>query len=452
MQMRLKIPVTILLISAFSALNAQAAERSGFSEIISPLRSWFDQKTATGGWYGLRDSLKEQGVTFSSNFTTDIGGNPVGGRKKNTIYSGFLNIGVALDFEKIASLKGLALTVTNYFASGGDLSSSVGNFFGVQEIYAPGTYYFGELDLSLSLLEDKFTLETGRLFAGDVFATSDLFQYYVNGGINNNLNSIGANIFFPSFNIAAWAVRAGYQPNEDWHFIAGIYNADTGVESIKKRGADLSFDMDKGYLAIGQLSYKHSQAPEDKGLPGSTTFGAYYQSSKFQDFDVASRRWTGNYGLYLICEQMIFRGDWPEYKGERHMRAGALYAEKAKKPYHRQTAAPADHPKGLTAWAGGYLAPNEHINTQSYQIAGGLVYQGMLPGRDLDATAFCVLLGKFSDRLPGQDIETVLELNHRFQIGQWFYITPDIQYVIRPAGRNDIDNALVLGLEISSNF
>jgi len=46
----------------------------------------------------------------------------------------------------------------------------------------------------------------------------------------------------------------------------------------------------------------------------------------------------------------------------------------------------------------------------------------------------------------------VLELNHRFQMGPWFYITPDIQFVINPDGRDTIDNALVLGLELSANF
>ncbi|MFC1643847.1 carbohydrate porin [Candidatus Omnitrophota bacterium] len=444
--------VIIFLIFAFETANAQDAERSSFSEVIAPLKSWLGQETATGNWNGLRDKLEDQGVTISSNFTTDIGGNPVGGLKKNTIYSGFLDVGVALDFEKIASLKGVALTVTNYLASGSDLSSGIGNFFGAQEIYAPGTYFFGEMDLSLSLLDDTLTLETGRLFAGDVFATSNLWQYYVNGGINDNLNSMPANIFFPSFNIAAWAVRTSYQPNKDWHLTAAIYNADTQVEKMEKYGADFSFDMDNGYLAIGQLVYKHNQSRDDKGLPGSTTFGSYYQSSRFQDLADSTRRWHGNYGFYLICDQMIYRGDWPEFKGRPYMRSDATYAERVKKPYHRRDAMAADRPKGLSVWAAGYFAPNDHINTQMYQITSGLVYQGLPPNRDRDVTAFCIILGKFSDKLDGQKIETVLELNHRFQVGQWFYITPDIQYVIRPNGRSDIDDALVLGLEISTNF
>ncbi|MFH1878422.1 MAG: carbohydrate porin, partial [Candidatus Omnitrophota bacterium] len=206
------------------------------------------------------------------------------------------------------------------------------------------------------------------------------------------------------------------------------------------------------FLSIGQLTYEHGHTREDTGLPGSVTFGGYYQSSRFQENGNPDILRRGNYGFYLICDQMIYRGDWPEFRGRHHMRSGATYAERDSEPYHPQSATGADRPKGLSVWAGGYLAPDDRINAQIYQIAGGLVYQGLPPNRDFDVTAFCVIIGKFSGRMTGRDTETVLELNHRFQIGPWFYITPDIQYILRPGGQNDIDDALVLGVEISTNF
>jgi carbohydrate-selective porin OprB len=68
--------------------------------------------------------------------------------KEHTSYAGFFDVAFAFDFEKIASLKGLSLTITNYLASGQNLSEYIGNFFLVQEIYAEGNYFFGEMDLS----------------------------------------------------------------------------------------------------------------------------------------------------------------------------------------------------------------------------------------------------------------------------------------------------------------
>ena len=205
-------------------------------------------------------------------------------------------------------------------------------------------------------------------------------------------------------------------------------------------------------MAVGQLTYKHHQGRQENGLPGSATFGGYYLSSKFSGLAEPTRTWRGNYGLYFIADQMIYRSDWPEYHGPSHLDSEAGYSERVKQPYYPRTTSAADRPKGLTAWWAAYLAPQEDINTQTYQLAGGLVYQGLVPNRDRDVTAFCVIYGNFSDKLSGQDAETVIELNHRLQVSPWCYITPDIQYIINPDGRHNIDNALVLGAEASFNF
>lgn len=445
-----KLLIAICLIFATAA--AHAAEPASHREDLPFLESWFRQEEATGDWYGLRNKLDDRGITISSNYTTDIGGNPVGGLNQVVRYSGFLDVSVTLDLEKIVSLKGVALSVGNYWASGRNLSEAIGNFFLVQEIYVPGNYFLGEIELSLESPDETMTVEVGRLFAGDVFATSDLWKYYVNAGINSNMNSISANIFFPSFNIAAWATRVNFQPNREWHLDAAIYDANPRVFKNDNHGACMSFEMDSGYLAMGQLSYKHHQRPEDNGNPGSTTFGCYYQSSRFQDLTDPTKRWHGNYGYYFIFDQMLFRGDWPVFEGPDYMSSDATNAQRIEEAHGPRTAVSADRPKGLTAWFAAYIAPQVHINTQAYQIASGLTYQGLPLNRDHDVTAFCVILGKFSDQLDGQGIETVLELNHRFQISQWLYVTPDIQYIIEPNGRSGIDDALVLGVEISTNF
>ena len=427
---------------------AYAATAEGVS---IPQNSWLGQQTLTGDWGGLRSRLVDKGVTISANYTMDLAGNPTGGNRQGFTYAGFLQVGAALNLEKLISLKGLALTVSNYVASGRNLSNEIGEYYGVQEIYAPGDYYFGELDLSLTLAEDKLILEAGRLFAGDVFATSDLWQYYMNGGINTNLISSSGDAFFPHFQVASWGARATYEPDKKWKFAAAAYDANPKVKDPYRHGADFSFSTDDGCLAVGQLTYKHNHDKEG-GLPGSATFGGYYESSKFNYLADSSITRKGNYGLYFIIEQMLYRGDWPEFTGPKHLSSQAGYSERVKQPYYQRIAFPADRPKGLTAWWSTYLAPQEKINAQTYQLAGGLVYQGLPPNRNRDVTAFCVIYGNFSDDLAGQDAETMLELNHRFQVSQWCYITPDIQYIFNPNGRHNVDNALVLGAEASFNF
>jgi carbohydrate-selective porin OprB len=46
----------------------------------------------------------------------------------------------------------------------------------------------------------------------------------------------------------------------------------------------------------------------------------------------------------------------------------------------------------------------------------------------------------------------VLEVNHRFRLAPWLYVTPDLQYVFRPNGGDDEPDAAVVGGEIGIDF
>ena len=75
-----------------------------------------------------------------------------------------------------------------------------------------------------------------------------------------------------------------------------------------------------------------------------------------------------------------------------------------------------------------------------------------LPGfrmllESIEADARLTLFGRFFAR------RQLLELiGHRLQLAPWLYATPDFQYVIRPDGDSDIDNAAVFGAEIGIDF
>ncbi|MDD5072575.1 MAG: carbohydrate porin [Candidatus Omnitrophica bacterium] len=433
--------ILLLLVLSATAANASA------------LDGWLSQKTATGNWGGLRDSLERSGISVSSNYTTDTGGNPSGGLKQTTDYSGFVSLAAVLDFEKIASIQGLSLKVSNFLASGRDITVPIGSFYSPQQVFTSGDYYFGELKLSKSVLDDTFNLEAGRIFAGDILAVSPMFKYYLTSAVDGRLGAIPSDIFFPHYRTAAWGTRATFQPNKDWSVITGLYDADPSVAEPNKNGADFSLRTDKGYLTVGQITYRHGQEREGLITPGGISFGSYYESSSFTYLSNPDIRNHGNYGFYLVADKMIYKGEWPEYEGPSHLRSGAKMSESLKKPHDPQmTALPLDRPKGLTVWGAGMLAPQDDINPQTYQIATGLVYQGLPPNRNRDVTAFCFILGHFSDKLEGQTDEMILELDHRFQLGPWCYVTPDIQYIINPDGKSDVDNALVLGFEASFDF
>jgi porin len=396
------------------------------------LGGWLSQDTATGDWGGLRSRAEAAGLTVEGNYQTDLLANPIGGEQQGFAYDGLMEISLDFDLEKIGGLEGTSFFIAGYWASGEDLSDTkIGNLIDVSQVFDGRTVRLGQMYLEQKLFGETLDVAIGRLTTGDDFATSDLYENYVSSGVNGNPFALEENL--PSFtedSVAQWGLRAIVQPTEQIRLAAGVYNADPDVARDGKHGVDFSLTPDDGVLVFAEAGYQWNEAENDTDLPGSATFGGYYDSSDFDtvgaedddaDGDSAQTR-DGNYGFYLLLDQMVYR----------------------------EGGAGSD--QGLTPWVAFTFAPVERVNTIPFSASGGLVYEGLIPGRDDDVTAIGVYYGKFSDKLQDQNAETVVEADHRFQLTPWIYVTPDFQYVIRPNGQSDIDDAAVLGAEISIDF
>jgi porin len=396
------------------------------------LGAWLSQDTATGDWGGLRSRAEDAGLTVEGNYQTDLLANPIGGEQQGFAYDGLMEISLNFDLEKLAGLQGTSFFIAGYWASGDDLSDTkIGNLIDVSQVFDGRTVTLGQMYLEQKLFDERLDVAIGRLTTGDDFATSDLYDSYVSSGVNGNPFALDENL--PSFtedSTAAWGVRAIVEPIEQIRLAAGVYNADPDVFRDGEHGVDFVLNPEDGVLVFAEAGYQWNEAEDDTGLPGSATFGGYYDSSDFdtveaEDDDAdedSDQQRDGNYGFYLLLDQMVYR----------------------------EGGAGSD--QGLTPWAALTVAPVERVNTIPFSASAGLVYQGLIPGRDDDVTALAVYYGKFSDRLENQNAETVVEANYRLQLAPWLYVTPDFQYVIRPNGQSDIDDAAVFGGEIGIDF
>jgi porin len=185
-----------------------------------------------------------------------------------------------------------------------------------------------------------------------------------------------------------------------------------------------------GKSTVEQKSFKSvSAVPEMAGLPGHYWMGAYYSPWQFQQF--GSDETAGNsYGFYWHADQMVFQES-----------PGSV--------------------QGLTLWTASVLSPQQNIAKLPFQLNAGTVYVGLVPGRDADATMLGFVYGKFSrdfarsvdvDGAGFPEYEIVLEAGHRFQINQFLYAQPNLQWVINPGGTGNIPNALVLGSQVGVIF
>jgi porin len=392
--------------------------------------AWLSQDTATGDWGGLRSWAEAAGLTVEGNYQTDLLANPIGGEQQGFAYDGLMEISLDFDLEKIAGLEGTSFFIAGYWASGDDLSDTkIGNLIDVSQVFTGRTVALAQMYFEQQWFGGALDVTLGRLSPGDDFATSDLYASYVSTGVNSNPFAIPENVAsFVADPMAIWGVRAIVQPTQQIRLAAGVYNAYPDVAEDGKHGVDFVLNPQDGVLTIAEAGYAWNQAEDDAGLPGSATFGGYYDSSDFDSVadddsdDDSSDQRDGNYGFYLLLDQMAYR----------------------------EGGAGSD--QGLTPWVAFTFAPVERVNTIPFSASGGLVYQGLIPGRDDDLTALAVYYGKFSDKLEDQNAETVVEVNHRLQLTPWLYATPDFQYVIRPNGQSDIDDAAVFGGEIGIDF
>jgi porin len=133
-----------------------------------------------------------------------------------------------------------------------------------------------------------------------------------------------------------------------------------------------------------------------------------------------------------------------------------------------------DSARNASLFVRGGIAPSDR-NLVSWYVDGGMAFKGLVPGRVEDILAFGVAHSKISkdaaaldwDTLvlngppyPVRKAETVFELNYTAQIAPWWWVQPDLQYIVRPGGHvpdprdptRAVSNALVIGARTTISF
>jgi porin len=397
--------------------------------VLRKFQRFFDvplqQKHLTGNWGGLRHELERAGVTLTATYTTDLLGNPVGGHTQGFRYAGDMAVDLHADLEKLWGLKGMQLDVSGAWRSGESLSAQdIGNTFTVSQIFGGETVWLYAIALEWpSLWDDRLDIRLGRIGAGDDFLTSPLYTAFVNSVFDGIPGSVPINI--PSFSVypvATWGLRTKVMPTESWSVMTGLYYSDPMLARDSSHGIDFSIRSSAGIFVIGELGYLSNQGQGATGLPGNYKIGAYVDSNGYPDLSSAAQaEIRGNYGVYVLVDQMIYR------------EGGSQSAQ------------------GLTPFAAVTFAPPNR-NTFPWFFSAGLVYLGLIPGRDNDTAAFGLAYGKFSKYLGGQDYEMVLEWTYEVAIAPWLTLQPDLQYIIKPSSMSQIANALIGGVQIAINF
>ncbi|MCX7869737.1 MAG: carbohydrate porin, partial [Terrimicrobiaceae bacterium] len=376
--MRCFIPWIALAAAVSPALRA---ESSRFLVDYLPIpsnhigsRDWWAGPSFSGDWWGARNRLEQAGIEFPLSYTNNIAGNPTGGLSQGFTYCDNLSFGISLDFEKLAGVPGLSATASALNRAGSSLSEKyIGNQFTVQQVYGGQTFMFYGWDIRQRLWDGRLSLKVGRFATGDDFASSPIYWLYMNNGIDGNPQALPVNTVFSAYPWAVWAARLEARPHPDLSLKAGIYQVSNRVFDRAYHGMDWSIRSGDGALLISQLGWspslfgakaKDAKSAARAGLPGNYWFGAYWSPWDFPQFGTDTRA-SNSYGFYWHADQMVFRE-------------------------------PGSEKQGLTLWSAFVLSPQQNIAKLPFQANGGLVYEGLLPGRDADQAVFGFAIGKFS--------------------------------------------------------
>jgi porin len=416
-----------LLLGAIAAPSAETGH-----DAADRWQTWLQGDRALDGLVPLRRDLEDHGIFLGGSYTTDLLGNPIGGRQQGFTYFGQLQLFLVAELEKLVGWRDGYFVISTLQSAGTDLSQNyVGNYFDVAEISSIPTLVLGQLYFEQRWNNDRISLKLGRMGMGQDFVVMDMFNLYL-GGIDGHTPVFGYNTYWTTNPRSTWAAVLKVEPHEDWTLRYGLYQATPANSVVANHGLNMEFASDNGIQMFGEVGRKIKlsdpwrDTPE--GLPGNYKFGGYWSSYDYDTYSGGSTPYS--YGFYWIGQQMVWR--------ER----------------------PASD-AGITLWYSFVYAPQTDVAQFPFFSGAGGGWQGLLPSRPDDWVLFGSYYGTMSRRfasaqeaagLGNPTYEWVLEWDYRAQLTPWLYVMPSVQYVVRPGGTGTIPNALVIGAEIGITF
>ena len=318
-----------------------------------------------------------------------------------------------MNLDKLLGLYQTISKISMVNRHGNSVGESVGGIYDPMTIYGGQTYYLYDLWLETNF-SDALALKLGRVSADQDFAVSPLYAYSLSTAINGPIRALLFDNVMTSFPYAVWGARVKYKPSEQHQFQLGAYQIGKDMWNYHDHGVNFSIRGDDGVSILAQYDW----TPEVFGRPARVYVGVVNSFYDFADF------------------------------------VGTGTTDHFVRVYGHADAEVADGLKlfGLLAYS-----DQDQVAKTPFQASIGAIYEGLIPSREDDRTFFYATYGQISDEYGqslGEDthFEAVYELGHRFWIIPSLYIQPSVQYIQKPGGTGDIDDAVVLGAWVGVSF
>jgi carbohydrate-selective porin OprB len=389
----------------------------------------------------VRPTLESKGIAFQGSWKGTFYGITSGGLiSPHGAFDEELTLGFKIDMGRLAGLEGLELQAAVRYRDG----RGANTYVGTSSTFTPSRYQSGQ---NWRLMPFFFTYTTPDLFgikhlltlsggwqnAYTVFADQPDSKLFTNNAIGTT-KGIGGNNGFPwGSSSAAWGGYLKVQPTDWFYAMSGLY------------------------MAIPQASARNNHGLFFAGYgPDPSLNGLYFLGETGVTPHLGSAKLPGKYAFGTI----LWGQESPSFNGTPSDQKITFYWQ-ADQTFFREPNQPPHNKQGLSGFAFLNFAPASH-NTLPFYFHLGLVYQGLIPGRDTDQLGAAFGYGFYSvDKIHAEEAagnpvhqttEGVLEITYRFQVTRFAYAQPFCQYLIRPNGTGLIHNATLLGLHFGVTF
>ncbi|WP_263262597.1 carbohydrate porin [Pseudomonas sp. RIT-PI-S] len=410
----------------------------------------------TGDWGGLRHELYDKGYDFTFEYVGEAATNLNGGYNddRTARYSDQFALGVQLDLEKLFGWHGaeakLAITERSGRNLGNDRISDprAGMFSSPQEVWGRGqTWRLTQMWVKQTFMDDKLDVKFGRFGEGEDFNSFPCdFQNlaFCGSQVGNWIGDIWYN-----WPVAQWALRVKYNLTPELYAQIGAYEQNPSYLETGNAWK-LSGSGTKGAIIPVELVW----SPSINSLPGEYRLGYYYSTAKANDV-------------------------YEDENGDAQAATGGTYKSHSSKhgwwvvAQQQLTSHNGDASRGLSIFANATVHDKATNVVDNYQQVG-FVYKGLFDARPQDDIGVGVarihVNDDVSDRarlanalsgiddydnpgfVPVRSSEYDAEIYYGVHFTNWLTVRPNLQYIKRPGGVDEVDNALVAGLKVQAKF
>lgn len=395
------------------------------------------------------DKAATQGVRWIASYTGEAAANPVGGLRKSQAFAGQALIGAEFDMSRLAGVKGgrVKLYITN--RHGENLQEkAIGNNTSVQEIYGTQNTHLAVLSWEQQLLDERLTIEAGRLPANISFLSSPLYCHFQGNSVCGNPTFVFKTSNFTYWPASSWGAHAKGWLTDKTYLHVGAYEVNPERKTERDHGIDFGTAQMTGVIYPWEFGY--STTFDNDSHPRNYRVGGWVDTGDYEDplYDdqggirVLTRRpalmRSGRTGVFTRFDQVIWRRD----DISKH---------------------------NLSVFGVAMAGTSGHLAERSF-FDLGIVRTGTFRGRDQDTIGFVISHQVFTGEAlqairaarlhAGGDgdiprSQTMMELAYGAQITPQLRVSPNLQYIHNPDQTSvpfrtqDIKDAFVVGFKFT---